>query len=84
MPDPEELRTLVLVALGVTIAYWFGWVFGHQFGSRGWSGPVEAIQSKTATWRAGWAAGFLTGRRTGRRLTSDRQRRRQPEGIKSQ
>lgn len=80
---PEELRTLVLVALGVTIAYWFGWAFGHQFGSRGWAGPVEAIQSQSVTWRAGWVAGFLNGRRVGRRLILDRHRRRSPEGIKS-
>lgn len=78
----QDARTLVVVALSATLAYWLGWLFGHAFGSRGWSGPAAAWREKAAIYRVGWAAGFWTGRRSGRRLLLARQHRRSAEGIR--
>ena len=67
MPD-EHARVFILVALGVMIAYWTGWMLGHQFGSRGLKGPVDGIRVIRLAYRAGWTRGWMDGRRSARRL----------------
>jgi hypothetical protein len=72
----EDARNLTLVALGVMIAYWIGWMLGHQFGSRGWTGPVHALRSLKLAQGMGWLQGFHAGRRAERRRSQSRQTRR--------